>query len=164
VKIFGKGLRPHYRGLAAEKLLRIFIISKFPGFYIKILLAFIIKKKSNPRFLIILIKLLHNQKQNLFLFEQRVFYFAHSKYVKLCSSFQYKHPNLQFTIYVTWNIGMKYLMTRYVLQILTSLCRFLQVAGISRVGSASNKMHYMLHGPHYLCYVLRLWSSRNKGK
>jgi len=51
---------------------------------------------------------------------------------------------------------MKYLMTRYVLQILTSLCRFLQVAVISRVGNVANKMHYMLHGPHYLRYILRL--------
>jgi len=51
---------------------------------------------------------------------------------------------------------MKHLMTRYVLQILTSLRRFLQVAGISRVGNAPNKMHYMLHGSHYLCHILRL--------
>jgi len=45
-----------------------------------------------------------------------------------------------------------------------SIMSVLQVAGISRVGNATDKIHYMFHGPHYLRYVLRLWSSRNNGK
>jgi hypothetical protein len=45
VEIFGTVLRPHHWGLAAEKLLRISIVVKYPGLYIIILLTFVTKKK-----------------------------------------------------------------------------------------------------------------------